>query len=133
MRIAKTEFRIRSASHFMAEDEGADPRDVALKSQHLQIEHQSGVVGKFFGYSNGLVYFRELSRGLLLRHLDSPFNATDRISVLIQLEAIRFSDRPHQPLQVLRNQVENAAVFRQAGGSLGRVRGIADQPLENRA
>src|SRR5438552_11225954 len=129
MRIAKTEFRIRSASHFMAEDEGADPRDVALKSQHLQIEHQFGVVGKFFGYSNGLLHFRELSRGLLLRHLDSPFNATDRVRVLIQLETIRFSDRPHQPLQVCGYQVENAADLRLACRTAAGVRAIAAQAL----
>src|SRR5260370_36334854 len=103
MLISKTELRIRSAGHFMAEDEGANPRHVALKSQHLQIEHQFCVVRKCLRYPNGLLDLRQFSRGLLLRDLDSPLNATDRIGILIELETIRFSARPHQPLQVLRN------------------------------
>src|SRR3989442_2149594 len=132
MRIAETQLRISAAGHFMTEDEGANPRHVTLKSEDLQIDHQFGVVGKVVWDSNRLLDLRQLPRRLLLRKLDSPLNASDSIGILIELEAIRFSDRPHQPFQILRNPVEYAAILREACGAFDGIRTVTVQPLENR-
>ena len=126
MRVAKTQLWVCPAAHFVSEHECADPRHVALESQHLQIQHQPGIIRKLFRHSNRFLHARQFFRGLLLRHLDLPLNTTHSIGILIEFGTITLSDRPHQPLQVLRYQIQDAAIFFHPGRPLGGVRAIAD-------
>ena len=52
---------------------------------------------------------------------------------MIELEAIAFANRSREALQVIRNPVENAAIFGETSGSLAGIGGVADQPFEDRA
>ena len=54
MRVAEAQLRIGAATHFVSDHECADARHVALKSQHLQIQHQLGVIRKLFRYSDAV-------------------------------------------------------------------------------
>src|SRR5207249_1152764 len=81
MRVAKTQLWVCPAAHFVSEHECADPCHVALESQHLQIQHQPGIIRKLFGHSNRFLHARQFFRGLLLRHLDLPLNTTHSIGI----------------------------------------------------
>ena len=133
MLIAEAQLGIGPATHLVSHHECADPSHVTLKRQHLQIQHQSGVIRKVCRDANRLLHLRQFPRGLLLCHPDLLLDTANRIGILIELQAIAFSDRSHQSLEILRDEVEDAAVFPDAHRALDGIGAVADQPFEHGA
>src|SRR5207302_11105816 len=83
MRIRHTRFRISAVARLARELKGDDPRDIALKSQHLQVEHQSGMVRVRGRRAHRPVEVRQWILGnIRLRLLDAPLYLADTIEIV---------------------------------------------------
>ena len=64
-------FRIGARATLAAEHEGADPSEIGLHSQYLQIDHQSGIGGIGFRDAGRLGHRRQRGGVLRLCHLNA--------------------------------------------------------------
>ena len=61
VRIGHADLRVRAVAGLARELEGDDARDVALQGQHLQVEHQPGVIGVGGRHADGAIEVRQRS------------------------------------------------------------------------
>src|SRR5215471_201126 len=89
VRVRNADLRIRAIVLFARELECDDARDIGLKSQNLQIEHELRVVGKLRRNTYRSVEVAKL--GICCRVLgtfDLAFDLTNTIEILINAHAI---------------------------------------------
>ena len=97
VRVGHADLRIGARAHLAAEHERAHARQVGLEGQHLQVEHQLGVLLERGRDAGRPLDDRQLARALLLGLLNAPLDVADRVEVLGR--AWRWSRVPELLLQ----------------------------------
>ncbi len=135
VRLGHADLREGALAQVARQHEGGDSRDVRLKRQRLQIEHQLGVLVERLGHADGsLRHVQDSTRRLLLGFLNPPLDLADVVEIVADPRAVaRAEPVLADALRLLRDRVENAAVFLLARQPLGRAAAIAEQALEDDA
>src|SRR5438552_14213278 len=134
MRVRDADLGIRTIGLLARELECDDARDIRLKRQNLQVEHELRVVGERRGDA-----YRPLEVGYLvvryalLGALDFPFDLTNAVEILIQARSIGSTHALLEPREVTCERIQQAGSIAQPGEAFGRTAAIAEQPLENDA
>src|SRR2546422_11531645 len=89
VRVRDADLRIRAIALLARELECDDARDIGLKGQNLQVEHELHVVGEYRGDPYRPIEVRHVVvRYRLLGALDLPLDLTNTVEILIQAHAI---------------------------------------------
>src|SRR5437773_9946095 len=103
--------RIRAAAEFAAHHERDDAREIALIGQHLQIEHQPGVLLERRRHARWLIEGGQLARALLLGPLNTSLDVPNGVEILGELGSILRADRPRETRDLAADGIEEAAVL----------------------
>src|SRR5262249_10346481 len=120
---------------FATDHERADPREIALICEQLQVEHQLDVLFEGLRDASRLRHQRELATALLFRALDAPLDVANRVEILANLPAIAEAQLALQVGDRLGHRIQDAAVLLElleAHGRIGRP-AVAEQALEDLA
>src|SRR5258705_10770062 len=132
VRIGNADLRISTIALLAGELESDDARDIRLKCQNLQVEHELGVIGK--GRRDPyrpIQVGRPIFRYGFLGALDLTLNLTYAIKVLIQAHPI---GRAHPPLElrdVTVERIKQAGTIVQCRTAPGSIAALAEQALEH--
>src|SRR5258705_3604993 len=95
VRVRDADLRIRTIALLARELERNDARDIRLKGQNLQVEHELRVVGERRGNAHRPIEIgRFVVRHRLLAPLDLALHLAYAIEILIQARAIRGAHSP---------------------------------------
>src|SRR5438876_8570515 len=98
MRVRDADLRIGTIALLARELECDDARDIRLKGENLQVEHELRVVGERRGNTyRPLEIGRLVVRRRLLAPLDLALHLAYAIEILIQARAIRCAHSPLDP------------------------------------
>src|SRR5262245_26492502 len=128
------DLRISAIVLFACELECDDARDIRLKSQNLQFEHELRVVGKLRGNTYRSIEVAQL--GICCRVLsafDLPFDLTNTIEILIDAPAIGNAHALLELRNVHAERVQQTPSIAQARGTRGGIAALAEQALEDNA
>src|SRR5215831_14401281 len=132
--VRNADLRICTIVLLARELECNDARDVGLKSQNLQVEHQLRVVGKFRGDTDRPIEIRRFGiRSRSLRTLDLTFHVTNAIEILIHANAIGNADTLLELGNVDAERIQQASSIAQSRAARGSVAALAEQALEDDA
>src|SRR6266568_2122536 len=124
VRVRDADLRIRTIALFARELECDDARDIRLKGQNLQVEHELRVVGERRGNTHRPVEIgRLVVRHRLLGALDLTLDLTHTVEILIQAHSIGNSHPLLEPGDVLGERIKQACPITQR--SAARVRSAA--------
>src|SRR6266481_3359423 len=102
VRVGDADLRIRTIALLARELECDDARDIRLKGQNLQVEHELRVVGERRGNTyRPLEIGRLVVRHRLLAALDLTLDLTYAVEILIQAQAIGNAHALLEPRDVL--------------------------------
>jgi hypothetical protein len=79
-----------------------------LEREHLQVEHQLGVLLKRRRYPLGLGNHRQIVVGLQFRFLNVSFDIANRVQILVKFGAIPRSKVSLQAAHLLADRIEQA-------------------------
>ena len=89
VRVRDSDLRIRTIALFPRQLERDDARDIRLKRQNLQVEHELRVVGELRGNADRPIEVAELGiHCRALGTLDLTLDLTNTVEILIQARAI---------------------------------------------
>src|SRR5215510_1609885 len=134
VRVRDADLRIRALVLFARELECDDARDIRLKSQNLQIEHELRVVGKLRGDAYRSIEVAQF--GICCRVLgafDLPFDLTDTIEILINAHAIGNANALLEPRDVHAERVQQTPSIAQPRAARGSIAALAEKALEDDA
>src|SRR5262245_53915527 len=98
MRVRDADLRIRPIALLARELECNDPREIRLKGENLQVEHELGVVGeRWWNTDRPIQIGRLVVRHRLLAPLDLALYLAHALEILIQARAIRGPHSPFDP------------------------------------
>ena len=132
VRIRHPDLGIGPVARLAGELEGDDPGHVGLERQHLEIEHQPGVVGIGCRHADRPVDVGQRAVvGLGFRLLDAPLHLAHRVEVLADLDPVAGAQHALEAGDVLVDPVEQAGLAVQPLAPLGRRAALAEEPLEH--
>src|SRR5262245_59064951 len=134
VRVRDADLRIRPIVLFARELECDDARDIRLKSQNLQIEHELRVVGKLRGDTYGSIEVAQF--GICCRVLgafDLAFDLTNTIEILINAHAIGNAHALFEPCNIDAERVQQTSSIVQPRSARGGIAALAEQALEDDA
>src|SRR5688572_12498334 len=132
VRVPDPDLRIRSIALLARELEGDNARDIRLKGQNLQVEHELRVVAE-----RGRNTYRPIQIGrLVVRHgslgaLDLTLHLTHTVEILIQAHAIGNAHPLLEPDNVRSERIEQACPIAQRSAACVRIAAFAEQALED--
>ena len=85
MRFGHANLRIRTRALFLADHERDDAREIGLKREELQVEHQRQVIFEDRRRALRLLHRRQLDVALLLGLLNAPLDVANRLGILVDL------------------------------------------------
>ena len=132
--VRDVDLRIRPVARLVRHHEGDDPGQVGLPGQHLQVEHQPGVLAEGAGNAGRLLHrHRQVGQSLPLGHPDPALDVADGLGVLVELGPVARAERPAQPRQLVGHGVQDGAVLLHPRQPRRGVGGAAapEQPLED--
>ena len=134
VRLGHADLRVRAGALFLADHERDDARQVGLKRQELQVQHQRQVIFEDRRHALRLLHRRQLDVALFLGFLNAPFDVTNRFGVFVDLDLILRSELPLEARQLLRHRIQNALVLPQPRFPRRALRAaaVAKQLLEHR-
>ena len=94
VRLGHANLRVRAGALLLADHERDDARQVGLKRQELQVEHQRQVIFEDRWHALRLLDRRQLEVALFLGFLDAPFDVADRLGVFVDLHLILRAQLP---------------------------------------
>ncbi len=113
---------------------GDHARDVSLQRQHLQVEHQSGVIGIERRHAERAIGVRPwILFGGDFGLLDTPLHVAHALQILVDAVAVAGAKRFLQPAEFFGHAVEQARSFLERRLTLGRAPLFAEQILEHDA
>src|SRR5438132_7678439 len=134
MRVGYTDLRIGAIVLLARELECHDARDIGLKRQNLQIEHEFRVIGKFRGDSDGPVGVGSLwilSRALSA--LDLRFHITNAFEILVQAGAIGGAHALLELRDIHAERIQETASITQPRAARRGVAAFTEQAFEDDA
>lgn len=112
VRIGHSDLRIGSVARFARQLKGDDARHVPLQGEHLQIEHEPGMIGIRGGNADGTVQIRKLVvLGVGLRLLNAAFHFANRLEVLGNFRAVAGTQIAFESAEIFGEGVEQAGPF----------------------
>ena len=135
MRVGHADLRIGHAAVLVSHHEGDDAREIALKRQHLQVEHQVHVIFPARRDAGGMIDERQLLIALRLGNLDALLHVANRVEILGQLRPIALRQRSLQVRELLAHRIEHAPLLAQPRQPDLRIGAgaVAEQALEHDA
>ena len=94
VRFGHADLRVRPGALLLADHERDDARQVGLKRQELQVEHQRQVVFEDRRHALRLFDRRQLDVALLLGSLNAPLDVANRLGVFLDLDLVLRTERP---------------------------------------
>ena len=110
VRVGHADLRIRPPADFARQHECADPGQVGLIGQREQIHHQHCMLGVGAGDPHRLVDHGQLPCILRLRHLETSFDVSHRLEILVEPRPVGPSQYTLQVGDLLTHEVQHAAV-----------------------
>src|SRR5215475_7043407 len=130
VRVRDADLRIRAIVLFARELECDDARDIRLKSQNLQIEHELRVVGKLRGDAYRAIEVAQLGiHCRVLGTLDLTLNLMNTIEILIHAHAIGNSHALLEPRDVRAERVQQTPSIAQPRAARGSITPLAEKAL----
>ena len=111
MRVAESHLGIGATAHLVADLERAHARHVGLPGKNHQISHQLVVFREDLRDTDWPCDLRQLVVVLFLRQLHATLEIAQRLQILVDLAAVRSAQHAAQPLNFLRDGIEDAAVL----------------------
>ena len=132
VRVGHADFRVRAIALLARQLECDYPRNVRLKGEDLQVEHQLRVVGECCGNPHRPVQIRRLVlRDRFLAPLDLSLHLPYAIEILIQARAILGAHAPFDLRDVRGERIEQACPVVQRGSPCGRIAAFTEQAFED--
>ena len=133
MRVGHANLRVGHAAVLVSHHERDDPREVALKRQHLQIEHQIQMIFPARRDARGMIDERQLLIALRLGNLDALFDVANGVEVFGELRPIALRKNPLKARHFLADRIEHAALLAQPRAPRLWIRAgaVAEQALED--
>src|SRR5947208_12027566 len=131
VRIRYADLVVGSRAGFTRELERDDPGDVALQSEHLQVEHQTRVIRIGRRYTDRPIQIRQAIVSLGLRFLNAALDLADGVQILADPRTIGRSELLREASDIIANPIEQAGPSPQRGVTVGRAAALAEQALEN--
>src|SRR5262245_9716886 len=133
VRLGDADFAITAYAALPTEQHGTNPRDVGLKRQRLQVEHQLHVIGVARGGASGFLQQRNIRRGGTFRALDLSLDVAYRFEVLVYPSVVARSEEAIELCDAPGERVEDASIASKVRLPRFRVRAIAGskQALEH--
>ena len=125
VRLRHANLRIRARALFLADHERDDAREIGLKRQELQVQHQRQVIFKDRRRALRLLDRRQFELALFLGSLNAPLNVANRLGIFIDLDLVLRSEILLEARQLLRHRVQNALVLLHPGFARPPVRAAA--------
>ena len=88
MPFGDADFRIRAATQLLRQHEGADPRQIGLVGEHLQVQHQLRVLEERRGHRGGLLHEGQFARALGFGGLEPELDVANGLQVVVEADAI---------------------------------------------
>ena len=134
VRIRYADLRIGTIALLPGELEGDYARDIRLKGQNLQVEHELGMVGERRGDPyRPIEVGRPVFRYRLLGTLDFMLDLTDALEILLQAREIGRTHLSFDLRDAPGVRVEQAFAIAQPGAARGRIAALAEEALEDYA
>src|SRR6266850_296222 len=134
VRVHDADLRIRTIALLARELEGDDARDIRLKGQNLQIEHELRVVAERCGNPyRPIEVGRRVVRCRSLGTLDLLLDLTNTVEILIQAHAIGNAHALLEPPDVDAERIQQASSTLERRAAHGRIAALAEQALEDDA
>src|SRR6202163_792158 len=132
VRVGNADLRVGTIALLARELECDDARDIRLKGENLQVEHQLGVIGErrrdpYRPIQVGRPIFRYGFFGTL----DFTLDLTNAVEILIQANAIGSAYPVLELRDVAVERIEQAGSIVQRRTARGRVAALAEQALED--
>src|SRR4029453_14737896 len=122
VRVRDADFRIGTIVLLARELECDDARDIRLKSQNLQVEHELRVIGELRGDSYRPIDVGRLGiQGRALGTLDLTLHLTNTIEVLIHAHAIGNAEALLEPRNVHAERIQQASSTAQPRAPRGSI------------
>ena len=133
VRVGNADLGIGAVAGLARELERDDAGDVALERQHLQVEHQPGVVGVGGRHADRAVEVRQrVVRRVGLGLLNAALHFADGVQVLVDLGAVGRAELSSAAGRSRRfTESSRLARLPQRGAAFGRAAAFAEQPLED--
>src|ERR1700712_2780081 len=97
--VGNSDLWIAPNRHFATEHEGGYPRDVSLKRENLQIEHQPDMIFKLLRHPERASHLHCSGGGLRVLRFDplqAQFHLANGAEILVYLAAVARSEIPFQ-------------------------------------
>src|SRR6266404_2374403 len=134
VRIRDADLGIRTVALLARKLECDDARDIRLKGQNLQIEHELRVVGERRRDPYRPIEVGHLVvRYRLLGALDLTLDLTNTVEILIQAHAIGNAHALLEPRDVPGERIQQACSIAQRRAARGRIAALAEKALEDDA
>ena len=114
VRLRHADLRIGPRALFLAEHERDHARQIGLKRQHLQIQHQRQMIFEDRRRALRLLHRRQFDIALFLGLLDAAFDVANRVRIFVDLDLILRPQFRLQVRQLLGHRVQNALVLLQS-------------------
>ena len=114
VRLGHANLRVRTRALFLADHERDDARQVGLKRQELQVEHQRQVVFEDRRRALRLLHRRQFDVALFLGFLNAALDVANRFGVFVDLGLVLRAELPLEARQLFRHRVQNALVLPQS-------------------
>ena len=135
VRFGDANLRVGTRALLLANHERDHARQIGLKRQELQIEHQRQVIFEHRRYALRLLQRRHVGVVLFLGLLNAAFDVANRLAVFVDLYLILRSELALQRRQLQGHRVEDAFVLSQSrfpGGAIGAA-AVAEELFKDRA
>ena len=132
VRIGNTDLWVGAIAGFAGELERDDPGDVTLQRQHLQVEHQSRVIGIGRRHAHGPVQIRQrIIRGVSLGLLNAALDLAHGVKILADPRAVTRPELSVETRDVFIEPIEEAGPFPQRSLSVRNAAAFAEKAFEN--
>ena len=128
VRLRDANLGISTVAELARKLEGADPCDIGLERQQLQVEHERGVIGEPRRYANRTIEIASLQvlLGRCLRKLDLTLDLSHAVEVLVDAGAVAHSYQPLETRDVLVERIEEAGATPECCATLGLASALAE-------
>ena len=132
--VGHADFRIGAIAELARELEGDDPRDIRLKRQSLQVEHQLGVVAERLRHPHRAVQIgQKIVRGRGFGTLNLALDLPDAVEILVDPGAVGGPHRSLQTYDIVVERIEQAGPALERRAALGEASALAEEALEHEA
>ena len=136
MSVRDADLAIGAVAAVAAHHERRHARHVGLPGNHLEIDHELGIVHVVVGHRARPFHVRQLRQHVaVFGNLDAALDVAHRVEVFVELALVARADLALQPRDAAGHVIEDALLIVEPRAPRGRIGAvvIAEQALEHRA